>query len=63
MLFKGAISYILLLPQPTACSLAEGGPARPAKRTAYEEKEQDEEVFGGMLLEVTRLKMPGISAL
>lgn len=63
MLFKGGISYILLLPQPAACSLAVGGPARPAKRTAYEEKEQDEVVFGGMLLEVTRLKMPGPSAL
>lgn len=54
---------ILLLPQPTACALAEGGSARPAKTTAYEEKEQAGEVFGGMLLEITRLKMRGRSAL
>lgn len=52
VLFKGAVSYILLLPQPTACSLAEGGPARPAKTTAHEEKKQAEEVFRGILLEV-----------
>lgn len=46
MLFKGAISHILLLPQPTVYSLAEGGPATLTKTTAYEEKEQAEEVFG-----------------
>lgn len=63
MLFKGVISYILLLPQSTACSLEEGGPARPAKKTAYEEKEQAEELFGGILLEITRQKIPGPSAL
>ena len=46
-----------------SCALAEGGPDRPANTTADEAKEKAEEVFGGMLLEVTGLKMPGPSPL
>lgn len=71
VLSKEAVSYMLLLSTATANSLcnwgsralAEGGPARSANTTADEAKEQAEEVFRGMLLEVTGLKMPSLSAL
>lgn len=45
-----------------SCALAGVGPARSANTTADEVKQQSEEALGGMLLEVTGLKMPGPSA-
>lgn len=45
------------------CAVADAGSARTAGKTANSTKEQAQEVFMGLMLKLTELTIPGLSAL